>query len=184
MINLLPDDTKRQLRAARTNIILIRYITIVVLAVVFLGGVIASIRVILSDMEIGAKAVIDANSAKTSQYGSIQAQTQALQASLKNAQTVLDDEVVYTVLITSIANLTPKGVVLDKLSLSPTTIGAPTTIQAYATTTDSALALKDSYQGSSVFSNVSIQNISTSTGITGYPVNIVLNATINKGAGQ
>lgn len=182
MINLLPDETKRQLRAARTNTILIRYIIIVLFAVIFLGGFMGGIYVILGNMRDNAQAIIDANSQQTSEYGSIQSQTQALQASLKNAKTLLDEEVVYTDLITSIARLTPKGVVLEKLTLNPSTIGSPTTIQAYATTTDAALALKDSYQNSTLFSNVTIQNISTSSGIGGYPVNIVLNLTINKGA--
>lgn len=182
MINLLPHETKQQIRAARTNVLLLRYIFIILAAVAFLGIAIGGIHVILTGMKANAQSTIDANSAKTDEFGSIQSQTQALKASVDSARKVLDEEVVYTELITSIARLTPKGVVLNKLTLNPQTIGTPTTIQAYATNTDTALSLKDSYQGSPVFSNVSIQNISSSAGISGYPVNIILNVTINKGA--
>lgn len=181
MINLLPGESKRQIRAARTNVILLRYIFIVGLAIGFLGVVIGGTYVILTNTKTSAQATIDANSAKTSEFGSIQAQAQALKTSLQNAKTLLNEEIQYTKLITSIASITPDGVVLDGLSLSPTTIGAATSIQAYATTTEAALALKDAFQASSLFSGVTIQNISTSNGITGYPVNIVLGATINKG---
>lgn len=180
MINLLPTATKKEIRAARTNVVMVRYLLIILVGVLFLGGIIAGTYGILTDMKNNAQSVIDANSEKTSQLGSAQTQSQTLQASLSSAQAVLKEEIVYTTLLTSIANITPKGTVLDKLSLSPTSIGTAITLQAYAKNTEAALSLKDSYQSSSLFSNVSIQNISTSGGIEGYPVNVVLGVTINK----
>jgi Tfp pilus assembly protein PilN len=181
---LLPPLTKNEIRAARTNVVMVRYLLIILVGVLFLGGVLAGTYAILTTMKDSAQAVIDANSEKTSQLGSIQSQAQALQSSLTNAQAVLKEEVVYTSLLTSIANATPKGTVIDKLSLSPTSIGSAITLQAYAKSTEAALSLKDSYQSSSLFSNVSIQNISTSGGIDGYPVNVVLGVTINKVVAQ
>lgn len=186
MINLLPDDTKKDIRAARANVTLLNYMLILGLGVAFLALICAGVYILLGNMKSDAERLISASESKTSAYSSVEAQASSLRASLSSAKTILDDEVVYTKIITGIAALIPDGVVLDSLMLSPTTFDAPITLQFFAKTTEGALALKDKIQSSPLFSNVSFQALSsTSTGQSSdYPVSATLSLTINKSATQ
>jgi len=184
MINLLPEETKLEIRAARLNVILLRYIIILGLAVAFLVVVTFGSHFVLGTVEASAQTVINSNQTKASSFGSTQSEANALTANLQNAKSLLDANVDYTKILTSIAALVPNGVVLDKLAISPSTFGTPTSIQAYAKTTQAAIALKNAFSSSPLFTNVSFQTLSSTTGITGYPVNAQLAVTFNKGALQ
>jgi len=130
-----------------------------------------------------AETTLAANASKSTAYSSVQAQANSLKASLTSAKTILDKEVDYTKILTGIARVMPAGVVLDTLSLSPTTLGVPITLQAYAKTTSAALALKDNFQKSPLFSSVTFLSLSNGASqATGYPVSISLSLTINRSA--
>ncbi len=186
MINLLPDTTKKDIRAAKANVTLLNYMLILGLGVAFLVLICVGVYIVLGNMKADAERLISTSQSKSSAYSSVQAQANSLRASLSSAKTILDEEVVYTKIITGIAALMPSGVVLDSLVLSPTTLGAPTTLQFFAKTTEDALSLKDSIQSSPLFSNVSFQALSStsSTQSSDYPISATLSLTINKSASQ
>jgi Tfp pilus assembly protein PilN len=186
MINLLADESKKEILAARTNVKLVNYMVVLGLGVAFLAVISVGVYFVLMNSQADAEKLINQGKTKTATYTSIEAQGQALRNSLSSAKTILDQEVVYTKILTSIAALIPKGIVLDSINLSPTTIGAPITLQFYAKTTQDTLSLKDSFQGSPLFSSVSFQTLSStpSTQSSEYPISASLNVTINKGAAK
>jgi Tfp pilus assembly protein PilN len=86
-----------------------------------------------------------------------------------------------------IAQLLPPGVVLDNLTLSTATIGTPIVLSAHAANNNDALALKDSFSRSSLFTGVSILTLTNTSGAnadTTYPIAVTLNVTINKEAAE
>lgn len=180
MINLLPDDAKRDIKAARTNITLLRYIFVLGSGVIFLCVITAGIYFILLGTQTSAESIIKDNQSKTSSYSSAQEQAQALRASLASAKAILDKEVRYSKVLVGIAKLIPQGAVLDSLSLSPTTFGTPTTLTIYAKSTEDALAVKNSFQTSPLFSNVTFVSISNTSQAGNYPITATLSLTINK----
>jgi len=182
MINLLPDDAKKEIKAARTNVTLLKYIFVLATGVTFLIVVTAGIYFVLLGTKTSAESIIKYNQSKTSSYSSAQEQAQALRASLASAKTILDKEVRYSKVITGIAALMPQGAVLDTLSLSPTTFGTPTTLTIYARSTEDALAVKNNFQNSPFFSNVTFVSISNTSQGGNYPITATLSLTINKGA--
>jgi len=185
MINLLPYNAKNEIRAARTNVILMRYIVMLAAAMIFLGVVGFSVYTILMDTKTSAENTIKDNLAKASSYTTYENQATALRNSLSTAKVVLDKEVRYSKVITGIAALMPSGAVLDSLNLSTTSFGTPTTLTVYAKTTANALAVKDSFQSSPLFSNVAFVSISSSSQQSkDYPITASLSVTINKGAAQ
>lgn len=185
-MNLLADESKKEIRAARTNVKLVSYMVVLGLGVAFLAAISVGIYFFLTNSKSEAEQLISQGRTKTATYTSIEAQGQALRNSLANAKTILDQEVIYTKILTSIAALIPAGIVLDSINLSPATIGAPITLQFYAKTTQDTLALKDSFQASPLFSSVSFQTLSSTTAgqSSDYPVSASLNVTINKGAAK
>lgn len=184
MINLLPDDAKKEVRAARTNVKLVNYLIILGLGVIFLGGISTGVYFILLSNEADAKALVAENTSKSATFSSVRSDADTIRASLSSAKLILDNEVAYTKVMIGIAAVMPKGVVLEKLTLSPATFGTPTTIQAYAKTTAAALALKDSFQQSPLFSNVTLESLATGAQTGEYPITINLGLTINKAAAQ
>lgn len=185
MINLLPYDEKRQIRASRLNSVLMRYFVILWVGGFFVAAVFATSYITLTNTKDSADSLLTQNQTKSSAYASVQQQAEQISSNLSLARNVLSQQILYSKVLTGIAQVTPQGTVIDKLTLSPATFGTSISLQAYAKSSDDALALKTAYQSSPIFSNVTIQNLSgggnnTSSPVPGYPISIILNVTINK----
>ena len=186
MINLLPRDEKRQLYAARTNTLLIRYTIALVAATAFAGLAMGMVYFYLSTTMATSRQTISDNETKATGYAAIQSEASVFRSNLAVAKQILDAEVAYTKVATAIAGLMPAGTILDKLNLDSTTFGTPTTLTAQAKSYDSALALKDAFQKSSLFSDVHFQSITTGGAgeSRGYPYTVNLNVIIKKEAAK
>jgi Tfp pilus assembly protein PilN len=184
MINLLPQEEKRQLRAARSNTLLLRYNILLLGVVGFVGIAVAVTYVILTTAQQSSKQTIQENSAKVGQYASVQAQAEQFRQHLATAKQILDSEVTYSKVVLDIAKLIPSGVILENVSLDSQTFGTETTLVAQAKSYDAALALKDSFGKSPLFSDVHFQSITAGGTATAYPVTVNLNITIKKEVAQ
>ena len=184
MINLMPDDAKTEIRAARVSVILLRYIVVVLLAFVFLVLLLAGSYLVLTQTKDSAKTLIEANSTKAEVYSSTKAQVDTLSSSLIETKSILDQEILYSNVLINIGQQMPAGTVLNKITLDASSFtGTPLTLKAYAKTTNAAVALREKFQSSPIFTNVNFQSISdTSGGITGYPVSVSMTLTISKAA--
>jgi len=183
MINLLPYEEKRQLKAARTNTLLIRYNFFLLCTVVFLSAAVGITYVYLTNTKSGAEQLISDNKAKVKSYDAVESQAQLFRTNLATAKQILDSEVTYTKTMLAIAALMPNGTILDKLSLDVQTFGTPTTLSAQAKDYDTALKLKEAFQNSPIFSDVNFQSIVSSTN-SSYPLTVNLNVTIKKDAAK
>ena len=186
MINLLPNDTKKQIRAARANSILIKYLFILIFAAGFLALSCAVLYLFLQNNKPDKDA---GNLANTSQsdvaYSQAKSQYDALFANFSSAKQIISQQVSYSDIITSLGAILPQNVIIEELSLDGNKIGSPTTIKARAKTDTDATKIKDSFKGSQLFTNFSVESIKTDTGNTsGYPVQITISLTINKGVTQ
>lgn len=181
MINLLPQEEKRQLQAARTNTLLIRYNILLLCVVAFAGIAIGVGYIYLSQTANNAKQTLQSNQAKVSQYASVETKATQFRQDLSTAKTILDNEVTYSKVILQIAQLIPSGVILQNLDLDPQTFGSETTLVAETKDNNSAIALKDSFSQSPLFSDVHFQSI-TNSGQGAYPYTVDLNVIIKKDA--
>lgn len=183
MINLLPPETKRELQAARSNTLLLRYNVFLLGAVLFLLVAIAVVYVYLNNTKAAAEQVISENKTKVAGYTSVEAQAKEFSTNLQTAKQILDQEVNYSKVILEFAALMPPGTILDTLTLDSATFGTPITLNAKAKNYETALALKDSFQKSNLFTNVHFQSISGGTDVN-YPISVNLNVTIKKDAAK
>lgn len=186
MINLLPDEIKKDLHAARSNVVLLNYLLVLLLGIAFLALICIGVYFILMSTQTNAERLINENTSKDTSQGALQAQSTALRQSLNEAKTVLDNEIVYSKFFANLAGLMPTGVVLDNLSISPATFDTATTLQFFAKSNDDALALKAKFETSPYFSDVSLQSLNSNT--TGqsssYPVSASITLIINKSIAQ
>ena len=184
MINLLPPETKRELRAARSNTLLVRYNFFLLGALVFMMVVIGIVYVYLTNTKANAELTINENKAKVAGYATVEAQAKEFRTNLQTAKQILDQEINYTKVVLEFAALMPPGTILETLTLDSATFGTPTTLNAKAKDYASALALKDSFQKSELFTNVHFQSIAGGGADAGYPISVSLNVTIKKDAAK
>ncbi len=181
MINLLPNSQKSGIRAARTNTILLRYMGIILMALLFIIGVLAVYYVILQNTMASAEAQIEANDTKADIYNETRQQVEGLSTKLTEAKTSLDQEIRYSKYLLALGQAMPAGTVLDTLTLDTTHFnGTPFELKAYAKSNDEAVSLGNQLKASPLlFTQVDIQSTSEG-GIDGYPVTVTMSVTLNK----
>jgi Tfp pilus assembly protein PilN len=186
MINLMPDEAKKELRAARVNVLLVRYMGVIFLAFLFLVFILFGSYVLLNQTRDSSQKLIDANDTKAEVYQSTKSQVEALSSQLSEAKGILDQEILYSNVLVNFASQMPAGTIIDKLSLSTDSFnGTPLTLKVYAKTTNDAVTLRDRFQSSSFFKDVSFQAISeSSAGIEGYPISATMTLTLDRNITQ
>lgn len=183
MINLLPDEAKKQLRAARTNVVLTRYTFIILIAGAFLAMVMAGSYVLLTQTRDSAQELITANDTKAEVFSETQQQVATLTADLGEARTILDQQISYSSVLRSLGQNMPEGTVIDEIELTQASFGGtPVNLTLYATSSEATVAVGERLQASGVFSNVNIESVSEQNGIAGYPVSATITMTINRSA--
>lgn len=189
VINLLPYEYKSDIRAARTNVILVRYIAILVCAAIVLGGLVGGVVYTLNGTKAIADEKVAENQARVAAFQSIKSEADSFRADIATAKSILDSSVSFSRLIYKIADAIPPNVVLDELPLDPSTFGTSITLNASAKSFNDATKLRDAFkQNSQIFSNVQLQNIRSESAASGaggaYPVKVTVSVVINKGALQ
>jgi len=183
MINLLPTEVKRDIRAARTNVILLRYNIVTLGAVILLALFCLLFYVILHNNQAVAEDASSSNNAKAANYAKVQQEAAEYRQNLSIARQIFANSISYTDIITTITKLIPQDVVLTGLNLNQATFGQQTSFTAQAKTYDDAITLKQNFQSSKLFSNVYLQSVSSTPGGGGteaYPVSVTISAKLNK----
>lgn len=193
MINLLPEDRKREIRAARANVLLLRYNFLAVGVVAALALLCAGTYVILQNNKQNALATISANEQKTSTLADVRKAADEYRQNLTLAGKIIDNGVSYTDIVIGITKLMPAGAVLDGLALggagtapaqaNATAAAQQIVFQAQAKDYAAAEKLKQNFQSSPLFSNVYFQGLSddTATNKSKYPVKVTMSAKLNIG---
>ncbi|HEY1085690.1 MAG TPA: hypothetical protein VGE34_03105 [Candidatus Saccharimonadales bacterium] len=183
MINLISYDKKTDIKAGRINVILLRYVFMVLAANVLLIIILVGAYFSLSFAYANAQQQVTQNEQNSASFKSVEQQAAEFRSDLTTAKSILDKEVAYSKLIIKIAHVVPSGVVLDGLSLDSKTLGTPTTLNAKARDTAAVEELSKKFKAeTALFSDVKLESIDFSEGTTKYPVSVTLGLTINKEA--
>lgn len=184
MINLLPHPQKNEIRAGRTNILLLRYITLLLANMALIAVLLATVYISLSVSASTAKQHISENQQRTQSYTETKAAADAFRSDLTVAKLILEKDIHYSKLIYKISNALPPGVVLDSLTVDSQTLGTSVTINASASSYASAVGLKKSFETkTNLFSDVHFDTIKYDKDVTTpYKYKTGLNVIINKAA--
>ena len=190
MINLMPIAGQKELAAARTNSLLLRY---VILVSIFIGVLIIEVLIVyalLNNDRSNNEATITENQQKTIAYAPTKQQADEFRSNLATAKYILAKQTPYTTLILAIANKLPTGAVLDKLTLDPSTFGTPTSISVKTISYAKAIEIKSALQTTLVndvplFSSVSFDSVSSGdASADAYPYTAMFNVVYSKGVLQ
>lgn len=134
MINLLPPDVKASYRYAHRNVGLRRWIVLLVLVLIGLGGLATYGLLDIHQSTTGYQRQVTSLQAQLQkeQLAQTEKQVRDITSSLKLAVQVLSQEVLFSKLITQIGAAMPNGAVLSNLSINKTAGG----LDLSANTTD------------------------------------------------
>jgi Tfp pilus assembly protein PilN len=183
MINMLPPNTKKELRAARTNVTLLKYLFVLILAVAFLGSATYGVHIYFNDAAAKAEELIKLQSTNTAnQSQPIELEAQVLRNNLLNAKNILDSGINYSDILLAIAKQLPDGVIIKEISLNSENLNQPIQLNIFATSTEAALKTESSFgERPEIFSSISLQSLSSSTSSDPqYPVSAAITFTINR----
>lgn len=181
MINLLADERKDALKAARVNVFLVRYITILIFSFLFMGGALYVSYTVLESTMTSTESLIASNDVKAGAYSETSQQVEALSAKLNETKVMLNGEIRYSQALVQIGQLMPAGTILGDLTLTTQSFnGQPVEMKAYAKSTTEAGQLQTQFQGSPLFSKVTLNGTETKQEIDGYPVSITMSVVFNR----
>lgn len=185
MINLLPKESKKQLRAAHTNVALTRYLLLLCAGIIFLILACAVSYFILASINnTNEEAKKNQQSTNTS-YSTAKAQFDQMTDSIQAASGIMNKQLLFSNLVTGLANALPVGVVVDNLAANIENIGSPITIKAHAVSENSISTLRTNLTNSSLFLSPEVQTVTNNQDAAiGYPIAITITVTINKGGMQ
>lgn len=184
MINLLAPENKRQIRAARVNVVLLRHCVLLGFTALMVPVIFGAGMWLTMQERAAAESRKQENSQAAAAYADTRALAESFASDLKQAKTILSSDLSFYTLLTQIAAVVPQGVILSNLSVGTASLEAPITISARATSYEAAVNLKNSLSQSPIFSAVNLSNVSNSGGsddLSGrYPVDATLSATFSK----
>lgn len=163
MINILSPAKKRDIRAARINVVLVRYCVTVVLLALLCGLIYGLGFWVLAQEKTATLEKIAAQSDQSRQYAVVEKEAEAFRKNLAIAKSILSKETSYSTFLTTLAAGLPSGTVLTQLSIGDANISGPLStmvIEARTSSYDKSLALKSSLERTDLFENVSIINTS------------------------
>ncbi len=181
MINLLSGERKDEIKAARVNVLLSRYMAILALAFVFIAGALYVSYSLLTITMTSAESIIESNDVKADVYSETKTQVDELSAKLNDTKATLDQEIRYSQVLVKIGQVMPSGTVLGDLTLSTASFnGEPVEIKAYAKSTTEATLLQSQFQSNPLFSQVNLKGTETNQQVDGYPVTVSMSVVLNR----
>lgn len=184
MINLLPYDMKKELRAARVNNVLLRYSIVLLASGLFLGLLGTGIYLYIGMTKTSIEDIASSAGAGSSSSSDVEAQVLNLQQQVSGAKTIVDSGIKYSKVLIAFGQSLPEGVVIEKLNLTDSDFNKPINLDLWATNTQAAGKINAGLSGSQLFSGVTVGAPATSPNppLSNYPVNAKVTITINKEA--
>lgn len=185
MINYLPPDQKKQLRAARTNVLLFRYNIGLIFVASFLTLATLTVFLLLSSEKKAAEDMITANQSRASNFSSVQARADSFRKDLSDAKAIFDNEILYSKIYLEIAGILPAGTALEALDLNESQLGTPLSLSFKIKGEQQAASLLSAFKHSTMFGGAASYGTlkaNTGTDSASYPYIISINVTIDKGA--
>lgn len=182
MINLLPPEVKRQIRAARTNVILLRVTVLLTLVVVFMLSAFAAGFYITFREKQQADDFKAAQLDTSKNYSDARTRANAFATNLNAAKTILNSQISYTTLLIKLTNSLPPGTILNNINIADANFGKPITLSAGAKSYDAILRLKSALGDSGIIDSVGIISIQDSASGTTpvYPLQVTLSGQLTK----
>lgn len=183
MINLLPQDYRRQLLAARSNTLLVRYIILMAIVIFVIIVELAGVYWFFNNSLANSQASIAENERRTASFQSTRQNAQLFSANLATAKQILDQQVSYVKIFTILSDSMPDGTIIERITVDPSQFGVPTTVDTRSKTYMKAIEFRQALNSTDVFVDTNFSSISLDAqDQSGYPYRSTYNVTFKKDA--
>lgn len=180
MINLLPSEQKRDIRAGRANLLLVRYSIMTLIALALLLVIMGVAWLLLNNIRATAQATIEESEQSTAELAKDIQAVNSFKSDLATAKQILDKEVDYSTIILRYASAIPSGAIIDHIDLDPSVVGTPSTFTAKVRNAQDAITLKNKLNDSPYFDNVYFTEIQQELSANdGFDYSVTVSVTIN-----
>lgn len=159
MINLLPPGRVLNIRLARSNTILRRYIELIIVGSLVLLSALLIARYFFGVQNENVQKTVDLNSAKIASLEPVQEQAEELSATVNTISGLLSRNVKFSDMLTQIGGIMPPGSVLTGIKFSLEDVEAPLVVSAQVDNEQKAAVLRNNLAASSLFEKAELKNI-------------------------
>lgn len=159
MINLLSNEDKRELRAARRNIVLLNYVLTLLMLAVLVASTYAIGYFLLHQQEQASRQKIAEFVPQKSEYKDTIDRANAYSKDLSIAKSILQNEFFYSDFMTLIAKTLPANTVMTSLDISASEVTKPVTIEVSTKSYQDFVAIKNALQNSKFFQGTKILTV-------------------------
>lgn len=159
MINLLPPKRLLNMKVARNNTILKRYIELTLLSMLLIVVAIAASYYFLSSQQKSVKNTLEIDQKKVAELSPIQKEAEELSATINTISGLLSRNVKFSEMLTKIGSVMPSGAVLTGLQFSIEDLDAPLVVSAQVETEERAAVLRNNLATSDLFKGAEIKSI-------------------------
>lgn len=160
MINLLPPKRLLDMRIARSNTVLRRYVELVVFSILIIFVALAAAYYLLNRQQQNVKSTLETNQQKVAELEPVQKDAEELSATVNTISGLLSSNVKFSEMLTKIGGTMPAGAVLTGLQFSIENTNAPFVISAEVESEERAAVLRNNLLASGLFKSVDIKMIS------------------------
>lgn len=173
MINLMPPDMKEQIKYAKFNRLLVRYLQLVVVVAVALGGVFGGAMYLINQQTAAATSDAADKQATIAQFNkTFVPQAKAAADRLNAIKYVQSSQTRFSSVIADIAKVVPDGVTINTLTLTGQD-NVPVTVAITADSYNDALAFRNALITSPRIAGADLETISTNDSKS-YQANVVI----------
>ncbi len=181
MINLLSQQSRRELAAARRNIILRQYIFATLLLCIGVTGVFVVGYVLLYNQANAYRQDAARYAPMRESYGDVIKEASDYSKNLATAKAIFDNEFIFSDLLTTLAHTLPKNTILSGINIRTVELSKPIELTCNTKSYSDAEALKKAFQGSRFFKDTKLRSI-TKMPEGAYPYTVALITTLDKTA--
>lgn len=160
MINLLPPQKLTNLKIARSNTIIRRYVELTLLSMVLLTVAVIAAYYFLHAQQENTKQTVAVDQTKIAQLEPVQKQAEQLSLTVNTVAGLLSHNVQFSDMLTKIGGLMPQGSVLTGLQFSIEDLKSPLIISAQVDSEQKVAILRNNIASSELFAKADIQIIS------------------------
>lgn len=183
MINLLPPEAKREIRAGQANVLLLRYCVTTLVLAVFLAAVIIGVYYVITASQRTAEREMQKSNQKIASYQPTEREYTEFSSNLATAKAIISKDVRYSIISQRIGQALPRNVILESLTLDASKFGTPLVLSARGKSYDDAITLKTKLEESSLFTDVHLISVARANADdtkSGYPVSISISVVIRQ----
>ena len=165
MINLLPIETKDQIRFARWNVTILRYIGLTMVLLVSIGAVTLFGLFYMQSNTNPLKSNNELLQTEVTKLAPIQKEAENLSNKIKLINAIFDKETDYTEIITRIGSALPPGARISSISLSPKSLDEPLTLSVDTPSHEVSAAVLSNFKDPAVklFATADLESSTCST---------------------